>query len=221
MRISELSCRSGASIPTIKFYVREGLLPPGQLTDGRHADYGEDHVSRIYLIKTLTIMGKMSISAARDAVRAIDERGIELRGLCVVVNDALFGEPAGAADLPVQGCARQRIDAFIAQLGWQVDDDSPSRATLSQVFTALDRLGGDGVHADVEALVPYALAAARLADLEKRALPRSVDSSQEAGRAVARAVLYEVALSSLRRMAREHLIASWDEEQEKCGHPAA
>lgn len=211
MRISELSGRSGASIPTIKFYVREGLLAPGRVTRGRHAEYDEDHVSRIHLIKTLTVMGRMTISAARDALRAIDERGIEVRGLCSVVNDALFGEPAATADLPLQGGVRQRIDAFIAQLGWQVDDESPSRVTLSQVFTALERLGGDGAHADVEALAPYALAAARLADLEQRALPRSVDSSQEAGRAVARAVLHEVALSVLRRMAREHLMASWDE----------
>ncbi len=28
MRISELSRRSGVSIPTIKYYLRDGLLPP-------------------------------------------------------------------------------------------------------------------------------------------------------------------------------------------------
>lgn len=29
MRIGELSRRTGVPVPTIKYYVREGLLPPG------------------------------------------------------------------------------------------------------------------------------------------------------------------------------------------------
>ena len=29
MRISELSTASGVPVPTLKFYLREGLLPPG------------------------------------------------------------------------------------------------------------------------------------------------------------------------------------------------
>ncbi|WP_079051275.1 MerR family DNA-binding transcriptional regulator [Streptomyces curacoi] len=32
MKISELSRRSGVSIPTIKYYLRDGLLPHGQAT---------------------------------------------------------------------------------------------------------------------------------------------------------------------------------------------
>ena len=32
MRIAELSTRSGTSIPTIKYYLREGLLPAGTAT---------------------------------------------------------------------------------------------------------------------------------------------------------------------------------------------
>ncbi|WP_346281659.1 MerR family DNA-binding transcriptional regulator, partial [Pseudonocardia sp.] len=32
MRMAELSARTGVPIPTIKFYLREGLLPPGERT---------------------------------------------------------------------------------------------------------------------------------------------------------------------------------------------
>jgi DNA-binding transcriptional MerR regulator len=44
MRISELSARSGISVPTIKFYLREGLLPPGSPRAVNQADYGEPHL---------------------------------------------------------------------------------------------------------------------------------------------------------------------------------
>jgi hypothetical protein len=42
MRISELSKASGVSIPTIKFYLREGLLPQGRLVAANQANYEED-----------------------------------------------------------------------------------------------------------------------------------------------------------------------------------
>ena len=38
MRIAELSRRSGDSIPSIKFYLREGLLPAGTATGRNQAD---------------------------------------------------------------------------------------------------------------------------------------------------------------------------------------
>ncbi len=46
MRISELSRRSGVSIPTIKYYLRDGLLPAGRATAANQADYDEDHLRR-------------------------------------------------------------------------------------------------------------------------------------------------------------------------------
>ena len=42
VRIAELSSRSGTSIPSIKYYLREGLLPAGTSTGRNQADYGPD-----------------------------------------------------------------------------------------------------------------------------------------------------------------------------------
>ena len=42
--MGELSRRSGVPIPTIKFYLREGLLPPGVATAANQADYDEEHL---------------------------------------------------------------------------------------------------------------------------------------------------------------------------------
>ncbi len=41
MRVAELSRRSGVSVASIKYYLREGLLPPGELTSPNQAHYGE------------------------------------------------------------------------------------------------------------------------------------------------------------------------------------
>ena len=47
MRIAELSRRSGVSVPTIKYYLREGLLAAGERTGPNQARYDEAHLRRL------------------------------------------------------------------------------------------------------------------------------------------------------------------------------
>src|SRR5262245_3994370 len=72
MKISELSRRSGVPIASIKYFLREGLLPAGQATAATLAEYGEAHIQRLRLIKALTTVGGLSIAAARDVLAAVD-----------------------------------------------------------------------------------------------------------------------------------------------------
>lgn len=204
MRIRELSSRSGLSVPTIKFYLREGLLPPGQASAvGRQLYYGEHHLSRLSLIRMLTVVGRMSLASVREVLQAVDNRGLPLAGLCAVVTEALFAEDASLNLVPERRGAADRVDSFVDGLGWRVADTSPGRQTLTRVLTALERLSGD---VEVDIFVPYAEAAVRLAALEAASMPRSLDSEREAATLVARAVLLEAAMAALRRMAREHLV---------------
>ena len=62
MKISELSSRTGVSIPSLKFYLREGLLPQGQLSAPNQADYSESHVRRAALIRALRDVAGLSIA---------------------------------------------------------------------------------------------------------------------------------------------------------------
>jgi len=66
MRIGELARRSGVSIPTIKYYLREGLLPPGAATAPNQASYGEEHLHRLRLIRALLDVGGLTVAAARE-----------------------------------------------------------------------------------------------------------------------------------------------------------
>ena len=54
MWMAELATRSGLSVPTIKYYLREGLLPAGVATGATRAVYDETHVHRLRLIRALT-----------------------------------------------------------------------------------------------------------------------------------------------------------------------
>lgn len=208
MKIQELSRRTGLPVPTIKFYLREGLLPPGRATPtSRQRDYDERHVGRLMLIRMLTTVGRMSLASVREVLQAVDNRGLPLAGLCAIVTDALFAEEAvGVADCDRPGTA-ERVDSFVDRLGWRVAEDSPGRQTLARVLTGLQRLTGD---VDVDVFVPYAEAAVRLAALEADSMPRQVHDEAAAATVVARAVLLEAAMAALRRMAREHLIGIGD-----------
>ena len=54
MRIGELAKRAGVSIATIKYYIREGLLPPAPRKTGRTmAWYDHDYLERLLLIRRL------------------------------------------------------------------------------------------------------------------------------------------------------------------------
>ena len=46
MRMSELSRLSGVSVTTIKYYLREGLLPAGRQLSATQAEYDGSHLRR-------------------------------------------------------------------------------------------------------------------------------------------------------------------------------
>ncbi|SBT46739.1 MerR family transcriptional regulator [Micromonospora narathiwatensis] len=208
LKIVELSRRAELPVPTIKFYLREGLLPPGRTAPGgRHLNYDERHLSRLMLIRTLTAVGRLSLASVREVLHAVDSRGLQIAGLCAVINDALFAEDPSLLAMPERQGAAARIDSFIDVLGWRVAGDSPGRHTLARVLTALERLTGD---TDVSVFAPYAEAAMCLTTLEAASLPSSVESDNDRATLIARVVLLEAAMAALRRLAREHLIRAAD-----------
>lgn len=73
MRIGELSRASGVPVPTIKFYLREGLLPAGELTSPNQARYGEAHLRRLHLIRALTDVGGLPLASVGKVVEAVED----------------------------------------------------------------------------------------------------------------------------------------------------
>src|SRR5699024_5975987 len=53
MRISELSTATDVSVASIKYYIREGLIPSGDRVGYNQTRYGNQHIARLKLIGAL------------------------------------------------------------------------------------------------------------------------------------------------------------------------
>ena len=72
MKIGELAGASGASVETIRFYEREGLLPQAQRTDGNYRIYGQDHAERLAFIRNCRNLD-MTLNEIRALLRFKEE----------------------------------------------------------------------------------------------------------------------------------------------------
>ena len=78
MRISELAAESGVALPTIKYYLREGLLPAGTATGARSAEYGEEHLRRLRVIRALAEVAGLPLNRIKVIVTLIDSPSDDL-----------------------------------------------------------------------------------------------------------------------------------------------
>lgn len=208
MRVSELSRRSGVSTATIKYYLREGLLPPGRATAATQAEYGESHLRRLRLIRALIGVRGLSVSAAKDVLEATSEHASdmhELLGLMFGIwpasgatkdkdsKDKHGEDEAGEAD-------DSEVSALLAEMGWTVSEHNPARDVITQTLQTLRSLGLDY---DWHSLIPYAQLAEKTATLDLDQLEGSEDPLEKAERAVLLTFLLEPALLALRRLAQE------------------
>lgn len=200
MRISELSQRSGVPIPTIKFYLREDLLPSGEATAPRQAEYSEVHLRRLRLIRTLTEIGGLALRDVRTVLAAIADEKLSTHKVLGVAHHALGppSEPDDAADVTK---AATEVDRFVSGLGWRVSAEAPARRTLARTLTSLRRLGRE---VDVDVFEPYARVADELAAWEVANIETNGSRGEAVEAVVVGTVVFEAALLALRRLAQEH-----------------
>lgn len=202
MRIGELSRRTGVSVPTIKYYVREGLLPPGELTSPNQASYGEAHERRLRLIRALLDVGGLKVAEIADVLAAVDDRERPLHKVLGAAADRLGGADAEDDDAEA-AAARAAVADLLSRRGWVTYESSPAAADLARALAAMARLGHG---AFVEVLDDYADAAEQVARTDLAYVDRQVAVEDMVEGAVIGTVLGEAVLSSLRRMA--HVDAS-------------
>ncbi|WP_079168555.1 MerR family transcriptional regulator [Streptomyces colonosanans] len=205
MKISELSRRSGVSIPAIKYYLRDGLLSPGRATAANQASYGEDHLHRLRLIRVLIGVRKLPVNSVREILGAITEEG-DLHQIFGIVTEARPAalkkkqeqEAEAAAERETEGVADAR--RLVSEMGWDVANHTAAIHTLGDVLDALSGLGSD---IDWHTLLPYAELADRTSELDIKQMHGTSGLLEQAERAVLVSVLLEPALLALRRLAQE------------------
>ncbi|KUO03315.1 hypothetical protein AQJ67_16445 [Streptomyces caeruleatus] len=209
-------------VATIKYYRREGLLPEGRALNPTTVEYGEEHIQRLRLIRSLIQLGGLSVARTREVLEAVD-RPLDAFETLGVVHHALpvpsaetnekthektyektyekTGEgPGGAVDETASCGAAARVEALIENVGWQISDASPHRPALAESLAALSGLGTDYTADD---LIPYARLATSTADLDFAQFEGIEDRIALAERAVVLTVLFEPVVRLLRRLAQE------------------
>ena len=209
--MGELSRSSGVPIATIKYYLRERLLPPGTATSATRAEYGEAHLRRLRLIRALLEIGEVPVAAIGNILAVVDDESASVHVMLGAVQYELGPHPArpaeGDRDWQV---ASHEVDELIEGMGWTVAQTAPARTLLIATLAALRRIRsaapGPGLRA-------YAEAAAGLADDEVASLglvTRTPDGPDADGSRVALTeaavvgmVLHERILIALHRLAQE------------------
>jgi DNA-binding transcriptional MerR regulator len=201
MRISQLSTESGVPIPTIKYYLREGLLPQGEQTSATRAEYGPAHLRRLRLIRALLEVGRVPVAAIRTVIEAVEDERTDVHTMLGTAHYALASRPEPHVDDEEWARARDDVDRLIAGLGWQVSPLAPGRDELAQTLVTLERLGMPATEAD---LLVYARTAMNLArDHEMGKIPFDGPRDVAVETLVICTVMYGKALDVFRRLAHE------------------
>lgn len=209
MRIGELARRTGVPAPTIKYYTREGLLPPGERTGPNQVRYGEPHIRRLGLIRALLDVGGLSVAAAREVLHEVDTPGRTVHGMLGAAQSALGPAPGRAAVEPVEEDgepagdterAEREVDGLVRRHGWTVKQENPGRRALVRIVAAYRDLDQ---HELLGLLDRYAEAAGELAAAELEMVSRAPGADAKVESAVLSTVLGDAALAALRRIAQE------------------
>jgi DNA-binding transcriptional MerR regulator len=147
LKMGELAEASGVPAPTIKHYLREGLLPEPVKTSRNMAYYPPDFVDRIRLIKRLQEERFMPLKAIRTVLEEDPERAEALLELeDQILDRALAGERSRTSAAEVRkryGVPREVLDR-LAELGVVTPNSrgySPSDVTIIEAISRF-RAGG-------------------------------------------------------------------------------
>jgi DNA-binding transcriptional MerR regulator len=195
VRISELADQTGVPIATLKYYLREGLVPPGERQGATRADYDERHVTRVRLVRALVTVGGLGIEQVREVVRALDDPPSSRHELLGAAHRALA--PAGLSPEPAD-------EPLLAGLGWQVH---PESAASRQVAAALAAARAAGWQVSERAFRAWGRGALVQARADVSARLATLSSSEALQYAILGTALTDPVLVALRRLAQEAVSA--------------
>ncbi|WP_246009703.1 MerR family transcriptional regulator [Actinokineospora cianjurensis] len=199
VRIGELSKRTGVAVPTIKYYLREGMLQPGERTSPNQARYDETHIHRLRLVRALIDVGGLPVATVKEVLTSVDSPSDNIEKLLGTVQHALFPAPPPSQEAAMQEAAEQQVRAMIDELGWYCRDGHPAVSALATVLVSAQALG----HGEFLDTVRRYVAIAEqigVVDLDYIADRRFVDGMVES--VVVGTVLGDTALIALRRLAQ-------------------
>lgn len=207
MKMRELSRASGVPVPTIKYYIRAGLLEAGEHTSRNQADYGEKHVERLRLIRALREVGGLSVATIGEVLTlSTGTRGGTAAAMGQAMDAISRGEwrDGGEEIEEVRALAKEVRDRLRAE-GWLFRAEAGALEGLARALIRGYEAFGEAP--EVEGVVRYAGPAMEIARREFAG--RQSGPLEEGDASVSWAVLgtmmFEPVILALRRLAHEHL----------------
>ncbi|MEU6330127.1 MerR family transcriptional regulator [Streptomyces sp. NPDC047049] len=200
MRIGELARRTGVPVPSIKYYTREGMLPPGERISPNQVQYAASHIRRLKLIRALTEVGGLSIAAAAEVLAGIDSPGTTPQGMLGTAQSAVSKVAAERGTDEMWERAEREVAELVRRHDWAVRPENPGWRTLVQVVVAYHELDQSEL---LGLLDRYAQAAGSLAAAELAAFDGVPSLDAQIEGAVLGTVLGDTAMAALRRIAQE------------------
>jgi DNA-binding transcriptional MerR regulator len=201
MRMAELSAESGVPVATVKYYLREGLLPAGERTSPNQARYSAAHVQRLRLIKALTEVGGLPLASVGAVLRAIDDRQTPHKTMGVVQQE-LVGPAPKVSDESAEW-ATGLLQELAGRHGWKWHE--PGNNEVTHLVAALATAKDLGHERLAERLDEYVRLAQRVAEIDVEVVIglTSVDKIIEAG--LIATVLGDRIFAGLRHLAQEQI----------------
>ncbi|WP_245851820.1 MerR family transcriptional regulator [Mobilicoccus massiliensis] len=214
--MSALSAETGVPVATLKYYLREGLVPPGVATSRNQAQYDETHVERVRLVRALTEVGGLDLATVARVLATIESPDVDRLGVLGASQRALLGadfvdieDATDDADGRVEGgggdttSVTSRARAWAAARGWQLDRRDPVLDELDRAWAACDAAG---IGLDEQRMDAYGDAAELIARIDVASVPAAPRAAVR--QVVLGTVLVDPVLSALRRLAQQHVAVS-------------
>jgi DNA-binding transcriptional MerR regulator len=200
MLVSELAERADVPLATVKYYLREHLLPAGETTGPRRAEYGEAHLRRLRVLRLLREVGGVPVTSLRQVVEALDDDDLPVHDVMTLVADVIPAGPEPAAQDPASLAV---VDEVLTRLGWDgIRIESVDRQRLASLVTLLN--GPGPLAAGVEVLTFYAGIADQLARAEIDLVDHTAERSHLLEQMVTGSVVYGQVFELLRQLGHEH-----------------
>jgi DNA-binding transcriptional MerR regulator len=191
------------NVATLKWYLREGLLHPGEATAVNQARYDDTHIRRVKLIRALVELGHLSIAEVHEVLVAVDDDSQSVHEAFGAAQDAMM--PTVPRDSVWFEPAMQSVDEFLRRNDLVVRPDAPVRAMLAETLVWLTEFGWGLPDVVVDAAVFDSLVPnlKEQADFEISVVPPDTDRVGQVEYTVVGTMVFEVAAAAIRRMALE------------------
>lgn len=163
MKLQRLAEATSVPVSTVKFYLREGLLPPGEKLNATTAAYGQQHVERLVLIGALRQVLGLGLAKVRNVVEAVETLDpVRMMGRiqAIVLGLSMPAEGPDGADSAggangANGGTRLTAHRILEAMGWQ----SGSPESIASLDAHLETMARWGLAPELEGALVYARAA--------------------------------------------------------------